>query len=544
MADEKLKAKLGLDNSEFKAGLKDSENKLNKLNSSFKALAGAIGLGFSVHQVVAFSKEAMKLSATLEGVEAGFKRIAKPGLLNDIRSATRGAVGDLELMRTAVQASNFQIPLEQLADLLKFASSRAIQTGQSVEYLTQSIILGIGRKAPLILDNLGISAVRLREVLKGAGVEMSTVGDVATAVSKIASEELVKMGNVADTSATKMERFAVASERLKESWGEFINKELGPKREILTWWLNTMNDIFNDPNLTELQKITMNPDKYIQYRKDRGYTDLNPMTNEGESSRSPDVLNAEEKRITTIADLNEQLKLEKERLEQIDVTDRKGIATQLQVIDALDKRIKNLTTIRLTNPLIEKLTVSKGYTEESFNPLRKLWDDYAEFQNTQNNLMKGPEFKAPVEDMTNALMLQNEAISILTNSFDALFSSAGDGFKNMFNTMIDGMKRLVSEYLAKAVIFGLIRALFPASNAAIAATKGLQGLGLGKLLGFASGGMVFGPQLAMVGEKSSRSNPEIIMPMNKLSSMMGGQIIKVEGTIKGKDIALALRRNG
>jgi len=32
--------------------------------------------------------------------------------------------------------------------------------------------------------------------------------------------------------------------------------------------------------------------------------------------------------------------------------------------------------------------------------------------------------------------------------------------------------------------------------------------------------------------------------MNKLASMMGGQIIKVDGKIKGKDIALALRRNG
>ena len=48
----------------------------------------------------------------------------------------------------------------------------------------------------------------------------------------------------------------------------------------------------------------------------------------------------------------------------------------------------------------------------------------------------------------------------------------------------------------------------------------------------------------MVGENSSRSNPEVIMPMNKLASMMGGQIVKVEGTIRGKDIALALRRNG
>ncbi len=542
MADEKLKARLGLDNSEFKKGLKDSEGQLAGLNASFRNLAGAVGLAFGIHEVVAFSKEAMKLSATLEGVEAGFERIATPGLLNDIRTATRGAVGDLELMKTAVQASNFQIPLEQLASLLKFASARAIQTGQSVEYLTQSIILGIGRKSPLILDNLGISAVRLREVLKGAGVEMSTVGDVAAAVGKIATQELAKMGDVADTSATQMERFAVASERLKESWGEFVNKELGPKREILTWWLNTMNDIFSDPNLTQLQKITMHPDKYIQYKKDRGYTDLDPMGKGTESTggaleQGTKVI---EKRTDTIASLNEQLKTEKENLEKLDVADKNGIATQLKVIDTLEKRIKSLTTIRQESFSLEKLTVPKGFTEENFNPWQKLWDDYADFQKIQDKLAPAPDFKAPqIRDITNELMLQNDAINILANGFDSFFSSTEGGFKGMMDTIISELQRLINYYISKAVIFGLIKAFFPEST--------LVSGGFGKFMGFpgfADGGLAFGPQLAMVGENSSRSNPEVIMPMNKLSSMMGGQIVEVKGTIKGKDIALALRRNG
>jgi hypothetical protein len=61
--------------------------------------------------------------------------------------------------------------------------------------------------------------------------------------------------------------------------------------------------------------------------------------------------------------------------------------------------------------------------------------------------------------------------------------------------------------------------------------------------GFAEGGLAYGPQLAMVGENSSRSNPEVIMPMDKLMNSMG-QNVNVTGTIKGKDIALALRRNG
>lgn len=517
MADEKLKARLGLDNSEFKKGLKDSENQLSKMNAGFSRLGGTIAAAFSLRAIGNYLEEGKKLAATLEGVKAGFDNISTPGLLNNLRTATRGAVSDLKLMQTAVQASNFQIPLEQLASLLQFASARAIQTGQSVEYLTQSIILGIGRKSPLILDNLGISAVRLREVLKGAGVEMSTVGDVAAAVGRIATEELSKMGAVADSSATKMERFAVASEKLKTTWGDFINKELGPKREILTWWLQTMNDIFSDPNLTQLQKITMNPDKYIQYKKDRGYTDLDPMGKGTESSGGPLEQGTEviQKRIDTIASLNEQLDDEKAKLEQIDVVDRKSITTQLQVIDTLEKRIKNLTTIRQESFSLEKLTVPKGFTEENFNPWEKLWDDYADFQKIQNKLADAPKFTKPIEDMTDALILQGEAINILTNGFDTLFSSTENGFNNMIDTIIDGLKRLVAEYLAKAAIFTLIRMLFPGSGLAVMATQNLWNMGLG---GKATGGL---------GGFQSQ-------PLN----------VNVVGSIKGKDIALALRRNG
>lgn len=517
MADEKLKARLGLDNSEFKKGLKDSENQLSKMSAGFGRLGGAIAAAFSLRAIGNYLEEGKKLAATLEGVRAGFDNISTPGLLNNLRSATRGAVSDLKLMQTAVQASNFQIPLEKLASLLKFASARAIQTGQSVEYLTESIILGIGRKSPLILDNLGISAVRLREVLKGAGVEMSTVGDIASAVGKIATDELAKMGNVADSSATKMERFAVASEKLKTTWGDFINRELGPKREILTWWLQTMNDIFSDPNLTQLQKITMNPDKYIQYKKDRGYTDLDPLGKGMESTGGPLEQGTQiiQKRVDTIASLNGQLEAEKALLEQIDIADKKGIATQLQTIDALEKRIKNLKSLRQVNPMVDKLTVPKGYTDENFDPWKEVLNDYKEFQKIQNKLAEAPEYKKPIEDMTEALMLQGEAINILTNSFDTLFTSAENGFQNMVETMIDGMKRLVAEYLAKAVIFGLIRALFPGSELAVMATQNLWNMGIG---GKATGGL---------GGFQSQ-------PLN----------VNVVGSIRGKDIALALRRNG
>ena len=538
MADEKLKAKLGLDNSEFMRGLKEAQGNLSQLNAGFKRLGGMIGAAFTVSAVTSFVAEGIKLAAQVEGVSQAFKNLNQPNLLQNLRTATRGTVTDLELMRKAVQARNFKIPLEQLATYFEFATKRAIQTGESVDYLVNSIITGIGRKSVLVMDNLGISAVELQK-------EIAKVGDFGIASGNIIQRELRSMGDVADTTATSIAQLATAWKELKTQVGEFVLNS-GVKEFFQD--LTTYMKVLQDPDIPLIGWKSPTHENLEEYRKAKEFLAEQQAVNMysgGESAGGP--LENMGKQIETIATLNEQLKLEKENLEQIDITDRKGLLTQLQVIDALQKRIDQLSKLpetRKANPLIEMLSVPKGFTEATDNSWQKLWDDYAKFQQIQNKLADAPEMKKPVEDMTNALMLQNEAINILTNGFDTLFSSAGEGFKGMIDTMIDGMKRLVAEYLAKAVIFGLIRALFPGSGLAVGATKGLAGMGLGKFVGFASGGMVFGPQLAMVGENSSRSNPEVIAPLNKLMGMMGPQIVEVKGTIKGKDIALALRRNG
>jgi hypothetical protein len=219
-----LIVKITGDNKGLKTSLNDSEKSVGVFGNAIKKLGGMIAAAFAVGKLLSFGKEIIGLAAKAEGVRQGFSKLNDPELLMQLRTATRGTVSDLELMQRAVQASNFQIPLKDLAALLKFASQRALQTGQSVDYLVDSIVLGIGRKSPLILDNLGISAVRLRQELKGAGVEMTTVGDVAAAVGKIASEEMAKMGEVADTTATKLGNISSAWTNIKTSMGTLVTE--------------------------------------------------------------------------------------------------------------------------------------------------------------------------------------------------------------------------------------------------------------------------------------------------------------------------------
>jgi hypothetical protein len=57
------------------------------------------------------------------------------------------------------------------------------------------------------------------------------------------------------------------------------------------------------------------------------------------------------------------------------------------------------------------------------------------------------------------------------------------------------------------------------------------------------GGIAYGNTIAQVGEYSGASvNPEVIAPLDKLQSMMGGGTVKVVGEISGENIVLASER--
>lgn len=162
-----------------------------------------------------FVKESIELAAKAQGIDHAFNRIANKDYLSSLRKQTKGLVSDFTLMKSAVRAENFDIPLTQLGTLLEFAQNRARDTGESVDYLVESIINGIGRKSPLILDNLGISAVKLQE-------EVKKTGDFASAVGKIIEEEMAAAGPAIDTAADAAQRKKVAWENLQLATGKYF----------------------------------------------------------------------------------------------------------------------------------------------------------------------------------------------------------------------------------------------------------------------------------------------------------------------------------
>ena len=240
-----LWVKLGLKNDELNKGLDQSKQKVGGFAQYVSKLGGAIAAAFSVKAIVQFANETAELANKAKGVRTAFQRLGDASLLNNLRKATQGTVDDLQLMQRAVQANNFKIPLDQLATYLNFATKRA---RESVDYLVDSIIMGLGRQSIQILDNLGISAAEIRDNMKDGA-------SMAEAVGKIINEQM-------PSATTEIDKAAIASERLSAAWTNFKlmigDTTSGPISWIknqLAGMLEEQTAIQNSGNLNKWQKL-------------------------------------------------------------------------------------------------------------------------------------------------------------------------------------------------------------------------------------------------------------------------------------------------
>jgi len=151
---------------------------------------------------------------------------------------------------------------------------------------------------------------------------------------------------------------------------------------------------------------------------------------------------------------------------------------------------------------------------------------------------------AATTTLDGMVVLGNFAGSQLPGLMESAFTSIVAGAGQFKNFMLDMLEKLLIKLAAMLAAFGAMSILFPGS--------GLVQGGLGKFMGgqfgiqgFAAGGMVTGPTMAMVGEGpgTTLSNPEVIAPLDKLQQMMGGGAVTVTGMIRGSDILLSNERS-
>ena len=193
--------------------------------------------------------QGIELAKAGEGVRLAFQRLGRGDILQGLREATHGTVTDLELMKAAVKFNDFKLPLDELGTMLAFAQQKAKDTGQSVDYMVDSIVNGLGRKSLMILDNLGLSAAEIKE-------KMAETGDMTKAVGAIIREQMSKAGDYVETAADRATQANVSLQNKMEELG----RKFGPLEQASSnLWTSIkigIMDIVGGPLTEFINKLT------------------------------------------------------------------------------------------------------------------------------------------------------------------------------------------------------------------------------------------------------------------------------------------------
>ena len=213
--------------------------------------------------------QGIELARQGEGVRRAFERLGRGDILDGLREATHGTVTDIELMKAAVKFNDFRLPVEELGTMLAFAQQKAKDTGQSVDYMVDSIVTGLGRKSLMILDNLGLSAAEIRE-------KMKQTGDMTKAVGAIIREQMESAGDYVETAA---DRAAQANVSLQNKMEE-LGRKYAPLQEASnTFWTSvkiSILDIVGGPLADFLEGLTEAGRKMNMLRNMKGGDNGNP----------------------------------------------------------------------------------------------------------------------------------------------------------------------------------------------------------------------------------------------------------------------------
>jgi hypothetical protein len=428
MSRQDIDFKIGADLKQFRSAMGNIDHSLRKLSGGFGALGGVIGASFAVDAVKQFVSESVQLAAQAEGVKAAFDRLNDPGLLDDLRSATKGTVSDFELMKAAVKANNFNIPLTQLGNLLGFAQQRAGETGESIDYMVESIVTGIARKSLPILDNLGFSAVEVRE-------EFNKTGDMAEAVGNIISRQMVDGANATLTLSEQIAAQQATITNLKTEIGEQLAPAYKAFLDETKRGLETLSTLLSD-QISGVERLAIIASYFQGSQGELMRMQINALRQgrqEGEKMRKEQESSNEQQKQTTqaLADTEEQM--EKTRNETIYYT---------EAIYALNQ----------AHSMLGKGTQGGAVLQGIVEPTQALsiaaFDAFVAFDELGSTIG-----------------------NVLTSSFDAALTS-GESFFTVFAQGLKAMLAQLAATIAAALVLSVVLA---------AVTGGIGGLSLGSI---------------------------------------------------------------
>ncbi len=261
-------------------GMANTEQQTKKTDSSFQSLTQSaqkvnstltgigrtlLGTGLGVTTLTGLIMGLGGEAASLQGVQAAFENLG--GSLETMQEATQGLVSSKQLMQSFNRAAMLVSRdfAQELPEAMGYLQQVAMATGDSMDYLLNSIVIGVGRLSPLILDNLGIS-IKLSDAYE----EWSAKTGIATKEMSKSQQQVAVMDatmaalrrNFGDTSAATstaaMEamRFRTRMEELKLAVGEAMIPMLNEMYPAMENFAKAVLEFFGSPEFKQSMENT------------------------------------------------------------------------------------------------------------------------------------------------------------------------------------------------------------------------------------------------------------------------------------------------
>ena len=233
--------------------LKKSEKDLTKFSQSAKRV-GAVMFATGTAATLALTKLSISAGKNIAIGKAFNNMFGKGSVraLKDLRSATKGTVSEIDLMKQANQALLLGIDQDALPKMFRGAMAAAQATGRPVSDAIQDITTGIGRQSKLILDNLGIivdvkkanedyaktlgkQAKELTEVEKKAAFTAATM--------KALDENMKKVGDTGDNASLAFQRLKAALKDAAGGLGAALSTDVGNLTDRITELVLQFNNL-------------------------------------------------------------------------------------------------------------------------------------------------------------------------------------------------------------------------------------------------------------------------------------------------------------
>lgn len=221
---------------------------VGSLAGSIGQLAGSFGTLGAIGAVIGISKVGLDMaqtSATIDGTRQSFDALAISAgttgdiLLGSLRAAAQGTVSDAKL----IESANSGILLtggklaSDLPKLLEIARASARASGDDIGFVFDSLVKGIARGSPQIIDNAKIT-LNASAAMETYAASIGKIADQLTSAEKqqatlnavlAAGDDIIKKtGGSVQNNATTFAQFGVNIENAKNSFGSFIASGLAP----------------------------------------------------------------------------------------------------------------------------------------------------------------------------------------------------------------------------------------------------------------------------------------------------------------------------